>query len=83
MLDPDGRLAALPADRRDRILADKLELIAASPQADLLKGFCNPETRRGPALDPALGAAAGPRQDTDLQRTATEARAGLRPGRRT
>src|SRR5439155_15230816 len=43
VLDPDGRLAGLPADRRGRLLADKLELIAASPQDELLRGFWNPE----------------------------------------
>ena len=43
VLDPDGRLGRLPADRRDRLLADKLELIAASPQSELLRSFWNPE----------------------------------------
>jgi uncharacterized protein len=43
VLDPDGRLAALPADRQDRILADKLDLIAASPQNTLLRSFWNSE----------------------------------------
>jgi len=41
VLDPDGRLAALPADRAARLLADKLDLIAASPQSELLRGFWN------------------------------------------
>ena len=41
VLDPDGRLAALPASGRDRLLADKLELIAASPQRELLQSFWN------------------------------------------
>jgi predicted RND superfamily exporter protein len=44
VLDPDGRLAGLPPDRRSRLLAEKLELIAASPQNELLRGFWNPET---------------------------------------
>jgi predicted RND superfamily exporter protein len=44
VLDPDGRLAALPADRQDRILADKLALIAASPQSELLRSFWNADT---------------------------------------
>jgi uncharacterized protein len=43
VLDPDGRLAALPAEGRDRVLADKLELIAASPQGGLLSSFWNPQ----------------------------------------
>jgi len=44
VLDPDGRLAALPNERRDRTLADKLELIAASPQNELLRSFWNADT---------------------------------------
>ena len=44
VLDPDRRLAALPVDRQERILADKLELIAASPQNALLRSFWNSET---------------------------------------
>ena len=41
VLDPDARLAALAGDRQDRLLADKLELIAASPQQELLRSFWN------------------------------------------
>jgi predicted RND superfamily exporter protein len=44
VLDPDGRLAALPKERQDRTLADKLELIAASPQNDLIRSFWNADT---------------------------------------
>ena len=44
VLDPDGRLAALPGDRPDQLIADKLELIAASPQSELLRSFWNAET---------------------------------------
>ncbi len=44
VLDPDGRLAALPIDRRNQIISDKLELIAASPQNELLPSFWNAET---------------------------------------
>jgi len=45
VLDPDGRMAAMPADRQDRLLADKLELIAASPQNELMRSFWNAVTR--------------------------------------
>jgi predicted RND superfamily exporter protein len=41
VLDPDGRLAALPREQAEDALATKLELIAASPQADLMNGFWN------------------------------------------
>ena len=44
VLDPDGRLAALPADRADQLIADKLDLIAASPQGDLIRSFWNAQT---------------------------------------
>jgi predicted RND superfamily exporter protein len=44
VLDPDGRLAALPKDGQERTLADKLELIAASPQDELLRSFWNADT---------------------------------------
>ena len=43
VLDPEDRLTRLPADRRSRLLADKLDLIAASPQSELLRGFWNVE----------------------------------------
>jgi predicted RND superfamily exporter protein len=44
VLDPDGRLAGLAADRRDSLLSDKLELISASPQSELLGSFWNRES---------------------------------------
>jgi predicted RND superfamily exporter protein len=43
VLDPDGRLAALPPAGQERVLADKLDLIAASPQRELLRSFYNSE----------------------------------------
>jgi uncharacterized protein len=50
VLDPDGRLAGLPADRAGRLLADKLALISASPQSELLRSFWNPEAGQGRML---------------------------------
>jgi hypothetical protein len=44
LLDPDGRLCALPGDRPEKLIADKLDLIAASPQSGLLRSFWNAET---------------------------------------
>lgn len=43
VLDPDGRLARLPGEAADRTLATKLDLIAASPQGELLRSFWNQE----------------------------------------
>ncbi len=45
VLDPDGKIAALPEERQDRLLADKLGLIAASAQKDLLKSFWNADAQ--------------------------------------
>ena len=44
-LDPDGRLGALKPDQTAAALDFKTELILASPQAELLASFWNPETR--------------------------------------
>lgn len=43
VLDPEGRLAALPGEQADHALRTKLDLIAASPQGALLGSFWNPE----------------------------------------
>ncbi len=43
VLDPDGRLLALPADQARNAIAAKLELIAATPQSALLNSFRDPE----------------------------------------
>jgi predicted RND superfamily exporter protein len=44
VLDPDGRISALAPGSASRTFAAKLDLIAASPQAELLNGFWNKET---------------------------------------
>jgi predicted RND superfamily exporter protein len=44
VLDPDGRVAALGAEPAGRMLAAKLDLIALTPQAELLNGFWNKTT---------------------------------------
>ena len=67
MLDPDGKLAALPPPTRARALATKLDLIAASPQADLLGGFWNRGDGPRPRDGPRLRAAARPGQGGDLR----------------
>jgi predicted RND superfamily exporter protein len=41
VLDPEGRLAALPAEKADHALKAKLDLIAAAPQGALLDSFWN------------------------------------------
>jgi predicted RND superfamily exporter protein len=44
VLDPDGRIAALPQDRQERLIADKLELISVSSEDGLIRSFWNAET---------------------------------------
>ena len=44
VLDPEGRVAALPDEAQTRILQNKLELISLSPQAQLLHSFWNSKT---------------------------------------
>jgi hypothetical protein len=43
VLDPDGQIGQLDPRSQARVLSAKLELIEASPQSDLLRGFWNPE----------------------------------------
>ena len=50
VLDPDRRIEALPSASAARILATKLDLIAASPQAELLGGFLNREKKEARIL---------------------------------
>ena len=68
VLDPDGRLAAAPAGRQERLLADKLDLIAASPQSELLGSFWNSGTGQATAADSSQGTTAGTGQITDFSR---------------
>ena len=42
VLDPDRRIVALPDPAANWIIQTKLDLIAASPQAELLRGFVSP-----------------------------------------
>jgi uncharacterized protein len=46
ILDPDRRIEALPKASAARVLAAKLDLIAASPQAELLRNFINPNAKQ-------------------------------------
>jgi len=44
LLDPDGRLAALPQDRQDRLLTDKIALIEATPLSEILHSLWNADS---------------------------------------
>lgn len=50
VLDPDDRLNGLDEDRQSWFIQTKLDLIQASPQAGLLKGFWNAEEGRARSL---------------------------------
>src|SRR5262249_18055325 len=55
VLDPDRLLAKLPGPKAAHAIKTKLDLIAASPQADLLRGFWNPEARRARGIIRVIG----------------------------
>jgi len=46
MLDPDGRLAALPPERQDRLVTDKIALIEATPLSQILRSLWNPSAEQ-------------------------------------
>lgn len=46
VLDPEGKLAALPPDLAAHALATKLELIRAAPQGKLLESFLNEKAKQ-------------------------------------
>ena len=50
VLDPDRRISALPEPSASRILATKLGLIAASPQAELLRRIPEPRSQEARIL---------------------------------
>ncbi len=75
LLDPDGRLAAQPPAAFARTLSEKLELIAASPQAELLNGFWNPKTGRARVLVRLLEQQPAPAKQATFQQAVADARA--------
>jgi predicted RND superfamily exporter protein len=80
VLDPDGRLASLPPASFARTLSEKLDLIAASPQAELLKGFWNPETREARVLVRLLEQQPAPAKAAIFTHALADARAAFGPG---
>jgi predicted RND superfamily exporter protein len=74
VLDPDGTLAKLPPESNARILAAKLDLIAASPQADLLKGFYNPETHQARLMIRLVEQQPAPDKEAIFKQAVEEAR---------
>jgi predicted RND superfamily exporter protein len=79
VLDPDGRLSKLPPASLDRVLATKLELIAASPQAELLNGFWSPKTGQTRLLVRLLEQQPASRKAAIFDRAVRDARASFGP----
>jgi predicted RND superfamily exporter protein len=79
VLDPDGRLAALPAAQGAHALATKLELVALSPQADLLPGFHNPATGQARLLIRLSEQLSAPEKETVFEHAVALARAEFGP----
>jgi predicted RND superfamily exporter protein len=77
VLDPDGRLAKLPPEVNARALKDKLDLIAASPQAELLKGFWNPEAKQARFLIRLLEQQPAPAKEAIFKRALEDARSSF------
>ena len=79
VLDPDGRLAALPDEVCARALKDKLGLIALSPQAELLDGFWNPRSGQARVLVRLLEQQPAPAKQASFDRALADARATFGP----
>jgi predicted RND superfamily exporter protein len=77
VLDPDGRLAKLPPASNARLLAAKLDLIRLSPQAELLKGFWNPEEHQARLLIRLLEQQSAPDKEAIFHRGVGEAKAAF------
>ncbi len=48
VLDPEGKIARLPEAKANEVLQAKLDLIASSPQGNLLRGFWSPKRPDAP-----------------------------------
>lgn len=79
VLDPDGRITALPPPQRAIALATKLELIAASPQADLLDRFWNKERAQTRVLLRILESQPSANKERAFSRAESAAQAAFGP----
>jgi predicted RND superfamily exporter protein len=79
VLDPDGRITALPAASAERTLAAKLELIALTPQAELLNGFSNSQTGEARILVRLLEQQPAPDKQAIFHHAVDAARASFGP----
>jgi uncharacterized protein len=74
VLDPDRRLTSLAPASANRILATKLDLIAASPQAELLRGFLNSKTNQARILVRLVEQQSSPAKSSIFQSASSLAR---------
>ncbi len=79
VLDPDGRIATLPPEAAARTLQAKLDLISASAQAELLKGFWNPETKQSRILIRLLEQQPAPQKQAIFRQAVAEAQSRFGP----
>jgi predicted RND superfamily exporter protein len=80
VLDPDGRISALAPAAAARTFAAKLDLIAASPQAELLNGFWNPATGEARVLVRLLEQQPAPDKQAIFDRAVAAARQSFGDG---
>ena len=80
VLDPDRRIAALPEASASRILATKLDLIAASPQAELLRGFLDPRAQEARILVRLVEQQPAAAKSAIFERATGRAREAFGPG---
>lgn len=79
VLDPEGRLAALPSEKAAHALATKLEMIAAAPQGNLMRSFWNREQGQARVLVRVLEQQSAPTKEATFQRALAETRSHLGP----
>jgi predicted RND superfamily exporter protein len=79
VLDPEGRIAALPQESQARILSNKLDLIALSPQALLMRSFWNPELGQARVLVRVLEQQPAPTKARIFRDAESAARASFGP----
>jgi predicted RND superfamily exporter protein len=79
VLDPDARIAALPPALSSRAIATKLELIALTPQAELLRGFWNEKTHEARILVRLLERQPAPDKQAIFHRSVEAARKTFGP----
>ena len=79
VLDPDGRVAALPTDQAAEVTRAKLDLIARTPQAELLNSFYNAEKGEARVLVRLYEQQPSPDKQAIFGRALADARAAFGP----